>query len=180
MRTELLEVFSVLETRIDHVQSALDDRPDVPLLVHARYTRIEVLAAFGDGDLLQTPTWREGVKWMPQTKADVFAITFDKSGGAFSPTTSYQDYAISPDQIHWESQSTTSEKSPTGQRYQNHAEEGSDVYLFARLRDDDRSFWFCGSAEYLSHEGERPMAIKWKLKTNLPGDLYSEFAAAVA
>jgi hypothetical protein len=117
---------------------------------------------------------------MPHSKADVFAITFDKSGGKFSSTTSYQDYAISPDQIHWESQSTTSEKSPTGRRYQNHAEEGSDVYLFARLRDDDRSFWFCGSAKYLSHEGERPMAIKWRLLVPLPGDLFSEFAAAVA
>jgi len=84
------------------------------------------------------------------------------------------------DQIHWESQSTTSEKSPTGQRYQSHVEEGSDVYLFARLRDDDRSFWFCGSAEYLSHEGERPMAVTWRLLTSLPGDLYLEFAAAVA
>jgi superfamily II DNA or RNA helicase len=180
VRAELLEVFAVLQAKIDHVQSALDDRPDVPLLVHARYTRIEVLAAFGDGDQLQTPTWREGVKWMPHSKADVFAITFDKSGGKFSSTTSYQDYAISPDQIHWESQSTTSEKSPTGRRYQNHAEEGSDVYLFARLRDDDRSFWFCGSAKYLSHEGERPMAIKWRLLVPLPGDLFSEFAAAVA
>ena len=180
VRAELLEVFSVLETKIDHVQTAMPDRPDVPLLVHARYTRIEVLAAFGDGDQLRTPIWREGVKWMPHCKADVFAITFDKSGGAFSPTTSYRDYAISSDQIHWESQSTTSEKSPTGQRYQNHVGEDSDVYLFARLRDDDRSFWFCGSAEYLSHEGERPMAITWGLLVPLPGDLFSEFAAAVA
>ena len=180
VRAELLEVFSVLQAKIDHVQSALDDRPDVPLLVHARYTRIEVLAAFGDGDQLQTPTWREGVKWMPQSKADVFAITFDKSDGAFSSTTSYRDYAISSDRIHWESQSTTSEKSPTGQRYQNHLEQESDVYLFARLRTDDRSFWLCGPAAYVSHAGERPMAITWRLLVPLPGDLFSEFAAAVA
>jgi hypothetical protein len=59
-------------------------------------------------------------------------------------------------------------------------EQESDVYLLARLRNDDRSFWFCGSAKYLSHEGEKPMAIKWKLNIKLPGDLYSEFAAAVA
>ena len=180
VRAELLELFSVLESKIDHIQSHLANRPDVPLLVHARYTRIEVLAAFGDGDNLQTPTWREGVKWMPNSKADIFAITFDKSDGSFSATTSYRDYAISPELIHWESQSLTGEKSPTGKRYQNHEVEGSDVYLFARLRNDDRSFWFCGGATYVSHEGERPMAITWKLDSNLPGDLYSEFAAAVA
>lgn len=31
----------------------------------------------------------------------------------------YRVYAISPDLFHWESQSTTSVQSPTGQRYLN-------------------------------------------------------------
>jgi hypothetical protein len=30
------------------------------------------------------------------------------------------------------------------------------------------------------HEGERPMALTWKLTTPLSGDLYAAFAAAVA
>jgi hypothetical protein len=30
------------------------------------------------------------------------------------------------------------------------------------------------------HEGERPMAIVWKLHHPLPGDLFTKFAAAVA
>ena len=33
---------------------------------------------------------------------------------------------------------------------------------------------------YVSHEGERPMAVTWQLQTPLPGDLFAAFAAAVA
>ena len=57
---------------------------------------------------------------------------------------------------------------------------GTTVLLFARLHADDRAFWFLGPATYVSHEGERPMAIKWRLQHPLPGDLYAQFAAAVA
>jgi hypothetical protein len=57
---------------------------------------------------------------------------------------------------------------------------GSDIIMFARLRQDDRAFWCLGPATYVEHEGERPMAIKWRLATPLPGDLFAQFAAAVA
>ena len=36
-----------------------------------------------------------------------------------------------------------------------------------------------GPARYLRHEGEKPMAITWKLAHPLPGDLHASFAAAV-
>jgi hypothetical protein len=52
--------------------------------------------------------------------------------------------------------------------------------LFARLTDEDRAFYFLGPAEYVSHEGEMPMAVRWRLKFALPGDLFASFAAAVA
>jgi len=52
--------------------------------------------------------------------------------------------------------------------------------LFARLRDDERAFYFLGPAEYVSHEREKPMAITWRLKFPLPGDLFASFAAAGA
>ena len=52
--------------------------------------------------------------------------------------------------------------------------------LFARLRADDRAFWFLGPATYVRHEGEQPMAVTWRLEHPLPGDLFAAFAAAVA
>ena len=57
-------------------------------------------------------------------------------------------------------------------------DQGSEIMLFARLHQSDRSFWFLGPATYLSHEGEKPMKIRWNLQTPLPGDLYAQFAAA--
>jgi len=54
------------------------------------------------------------------------------------------------------------------------------VVLFARLRQDDRSFWCLGPASYVAHQGERPMAITWRLQVPLPADLYTQFAVAVA
>lgn len=50
--------------------------------------------------------------------------------------------------------------------------------LFARMRADVRAFWFLGPAEYVSHEGDRPIAITWKLHHRLPADLFTDFAAA--
>lgn len=54
------------------------------------------------------------------------------------------------------------------------------ILLFARLRDTDRAFWLLGPAEYVEHRGEKPMAITWRLQQSLPGDLFAQFAAAVA
>ncbi|MGB3055657.1 MAG: DUF3427 domain-containing protein [Acidimicrobiales bacterium] len=181
VRAEVAELTTVLGDRVDHLHQPLSTHPDVPLQVHARYSRIEILAATGAaGDRGQAPAWREGVKHLHDARADVFVFTLDKSSGSFSPTTRYRDYAITRNLIHWESQSRTTEDSPTGLRYRNHVEMGHSILLFGRLRNDDRAFWFLGPATYRSHKGERPMAITWELEVPLPGDLYASFAAAVA
>ena len=52
--------------------------------------------------------------------------------------------------------------------------------LFVRNFADERTFWFLGPATYVEHTSEKPMEVTWKLKYSLPGDLYEEFAAAVA
>lgn len=70
--------------------------------------------------------------------------------------------------------------SETGQRYQHHQANGSAVLPFVRLSIDDRAFWLLGPVEYADHEGERPMAITWRLQQPLPGDLYARFGAAVS
>ncbi len=63
--------------------------------------------------------------------------------------------------------------------YQHHPNLGSKVLLFARLRKRDRALWFLGLATCVSHGGERHMAITWQLASPLPGDLFTQFAAAV-
>jgi superfamily II DNA or RNA helicase len=180
VRAELSDLLEVLAARVDHVQLALGSHPDVPLLVHARYTRLEILAAFGIGEHAKVAPWQTGVYWAKDARADLLAFTLDKTTGQFSPTTRYRDYAISRDLIHWESQSITRADSDSGRRYQRHEAQGSSVMLFARLRSDDRAFWFLGPARYVKHEGELPMAVTWRLDHSLPGDLFAQFAAAVA
>lgn len=180
IRAELIELFGVLADQIDHQHYGLDGHPDVPLRIHARYSRLEILAAFRPEPRAKVPPWQSGVLWAAEETADLLAFTLDKTSGQFSPTTRYKDYAISRDLIHWESQSSTGAESQIGRRYQRHVEEGSSIMLFARQRADERAFWFLGPATYVRHEGERPMAITWKLHHPLPGDLFASFAAAVA
>ncbi|WP_239456548.1 DUF3427 domain-containing protein [Nocardioides solisilvae] len=150
----------------------------VPLHVHARYQREEILAAL---DFPRLPnSFREGVLYLPDLNVDAFFITLKKSEADYSPTTMYADYPISRDLFHWESQSTTSVKSKTGQRYLSGS---STVLLFARQEPKDEfgtaPYLFLGPATYVSHTGDRPIAITWRLKTPMPMDFYNH-ASAVA
>jgi superfamily II DNA or RNA helicase/HKD family nuclease len=179
VRAELLELLDILPERVDHLHAPLDIS-NVPLAVHARYTRTEILAAFDAGSGVRPITWQSGVWWDENSSSDLFAFTLDKSAGSFSPTTRYRDYAINPELIHWESQSATSQDSQTGRRYIAQRDQGTNVVLFARLSTAERSFWCLGPATYVSHQGDRPIAFTWRLHHRLPGDLYADFAAAVA
>jgi len=128
---------------------------------------------------------REGVAWCPEVNADAFLVTLKKSDTDYSPTTMYRDFALSPNLFHWESQSTTTAASPTGQRYIHHRERGSHVLLFVReakkgVFGDGAPYIFLGPADYVSHEGDRPMAITWRLRRPMPTEVYLGARAAVA
>jgi hypothetical protein len=172
LRDELIQLLAVLEDRSTTipVEAGLDDR--VPLWAHQRYTRDEVLAAFGDASAEHPPTLREGVRYIEPAKTDVFFVTLRKVAGRFSPSTMYHDYAISPTLFHWESQSTTTERSPAGRRYVRHVELQSSVCIFARESSEATPFVFLGKATYEHHERERPMRITWRLEHPVPGDFY--------
>ena len=121
--------------------------------------------------------------WDPATNADYFFITLEKSEKHYSPTTRYRDYAVSPENFHWESQSTTREASDTGQRYIHHRQRGSEVFLFVRQTrktDDTRTtpYNFLGPADYVHHTGETPMAIIWRLRHAMPLDVFKRAKVA--
>ena len=104
----------------------------VPLSVHASYSLDEILTAIEKMTLEKPDRIREGTLWNEETKSDLFFVTLEKTEKDYSPTTLYKDYAISPELFHWESQSITSQASPTGQRYINHRERGTNILLFVR------------------------------------------------
>ena len=116
-----------------------------PALVHASYSLDEIPTAFGEMTLEHPDRIREGVR-------------FNK------------DYAVSPELFHWESQSMTSQASPTGQRYIHHLERGSNILLFVRrtgkLGTGTAPYIFLGSADHVSHERERP-SPSWSSSSTL-------------
>ncbi|SCL28611.1 ATP-dependent helicase IRC3 [Micromonospora nigra] len=179
---ELRQVADVLRDRIHRVTPA--PLPGaVPLRVHARYSRNEACAAFG---MPNPGSLREGVKWLESEQADLFFVTLVKSEHHYSPTTMYADRAITDELFQWESQSTTSAASATGQRYIHHAARGSTVHLFVReSRVPDRdlgapAYLYAGPMTYREHTGDRPMRIIWQLTHPLPADVYSTARAIAA
>lgn len=152
---------------------------NVLLVPHARYTRDEVLVLSGVWGWNQRPPMREGVRHLPEQKLDLFLATIQKNEKHYSPSTLYEDYAISSERFHWQSQSTTSVDSPTGQRYINHKAQGYTPLLFvrtvAKVANYSQPYYYLGPLEYESHEGSRPMSITWKLGVPMPARLLRAF-----
>jgi superfamily II DNA or RNA helicase len=170
MISELSELLRYRYDLIDFIDEPVDLGFACPLDLHCSYTRDQLFAALG---YEHPENIREGVKWLPEKKIDVLLVTLNKSDRDYSPTTMYRDYSISDTLFHWQSQSTTSADSKTGQRYIHHREMGSRVLLFVReykkdLAGDSMPYTFLGLADYLKHEGSRPMSITWKLRRPIP------------
>lgn len=169
MLGELVELLQYNLDRIDFIDQSSGLPYDCPLDVYCTYSRDQLFVALG---FLKPKTVREGVKYLPEIQTDVLLITLNKSDKDYSPTTLYDDYAISSSLFHWQSQSTTSAEAPTGQRYINHRKNGGKVLLFVREYKQDACgaapYTFLGTADYVSHQGSRPMNIIWKLHHEIP------------
>lgn len=182
-RSEISSVVDhVFETSRHTSVELAREQSGLPLRVHARYSREEILAAVGYADLTRKPTaMMQGVAYAKDSNIDVFFVTLKKSEADYSPTTMYRDFPISPTLFHWESQSTTSVSSPTGQRYINGA---SSVLLFVREQVKDEfgtsPYLFLGPATYVSHEGERPIAITWRLRHAMPTEFFNSATIAAS
>ena len=177
-----LELLGVLDDRVDHVTPPLAHIADVPLQIHARYTRIEILAAFGVGDGGEDPpTWQTGV--------------YDAEAAQRRPVRVHArqeqrrllaDHPL-PRLRHQPRRSSTGRASRRPRRQRDRAALHQPRDARARASCCSRG---CapttarsGSSApraYVSHEGERPIAITWELHQPLPADLYQSFAAAVA
>jgi len=162
----------VLEHRIPLPEKNFDNITG-PLNLHASYTREQIILALGVGSFDSPRSSREGLLHVPERKVDAFFADINKSESDFSPTTMYDDYAITDSLFHWQSQSGISENTPTGQRYINHSEQGYTPLLFIRNRKKlfnglTSPYLYAGPLSYQRHEGSKPMSIIWKLEYALP------------
>lgn len=175
LRNEVLQILMYRFEQLNFVERP--HRLDVmnPLRVHAHYTTDQILAAFGYYNDEKNPAFREGVKYFEEDQIDIFFVTLNKSEKDFSPSTLYEDYAINDYLFHWQSQSRTSEASPTAQRYFKHRQTGNKVALFVReYKTQDgytAPFIFLGTADYVEHEGSKPVSITWRLHERMPAKL---------
>ena len=168
--SELLELLSYNLDHIDMVDEAVEMGFDFALDVHCTYSMRQIATAMGyfNYSALQGI----GVKYFPEKKTDVFFVTLNKAEKDYSPTTMYNDYSINEHLFHWQSQSTTAEDSTTGRRYITHRDTGNKILLFVREFKNDGfgtgAYTFLGLADYVKHEGSRPMNITWNLRRPIP------------
>jgi superfamily II DNA or RNA helicase/HKD family nuclease len=191
--SELKSLFEVLRFRLKTIGDKFElGSLEHPLVAHATYTRYELLGALGfariagnsiyeDGPTKSLENAREGVYFIPEAGLDLFLVTLQKSE-KLSPSVRYHDYAISPELFHWESQSKTSVESATGQRYISQKPGKGEVLIAVRERSEGANgtihFKLLGPADYVKHEGSKPIAIWWRLRIKMDPDSFDQAAAA--
>lgn len=171
---ELSELLQVLDERRREPTRSWRDAGDVPLNLHARYRREEVLVAFDITRNGKVPRVQAGVFYDEDHDTDLLFVTLKKTERGFSPKTMYRDHAVSRSLFHWESQHTAHVDTVTGQRY---IAGTSLVLLFVREQKKlpnglAEPFVFLGPVRMRSYRGARPMQIEWELESEMPAWLY--------
>jgi superfamily II DNA or RNA helicase/HKD family nuclease len=171
IRDELLEILDYMYEKIDFIDKEVNLGFDNLLDLHCTFTRNQILAGLGISTekLHQS---REGVYYYREKNTDIFFVTLRKTEKDFSPTTMYEDYALSDKLFHWQSQSGTSSESNTGRRYCSQKESKHNVLLFVRESNLSRGrappYVYLGKMNFISSEGSRPMSIVWELEEPMP------------
>lgn len=172
---ELRDLADVLDDRLA-TANPIQPVVDWPLVLHAHYGRREIVAAIGytiAGAKGRTP--QGGILKIADKRQELLFVTLDKSHHSFSPTTRYRDYAISPELFHWETQSVASVDQESGKRYTESPGNGWTFHLFVRS-DRDAPYAYLGPVRRVSHEGDRPIAITWRLEYPMSAALFARYA----
>ncbi|RDV16892.1 DUF3427 domain-containing protein [Pontibacter diazotrophicus] len=177
LKNELQEIVAYLRGHLTHTTKAIDLDYPVAMEVHARYSRDEILCAFGKTTPERAFPSQEGVINISDLNTELLLVTLNKSDKDFSPSTQYEDYAINEKIFHWQSQNKTAPESPVGISYIKHKEYKKNLLLFVREEKKDAygftsPYYFLGPVEYLSHSGSRPMNINWELHEPMPAFLW--------
>ena len=184
VKGEVMQILNYNRSHVDFVAGVNEYKFDCPLDIHCQYNTDQILAAFGFFNEVKSPFKSKGVFGFDDKKTDIFLINLNKSEKEFSPSTMYEDYAINAYLFHWESQSQDRETSPKIQRYIHHKETENNISLFAReykhIGSYTAPYTFLGNADYVSHEGERPVSFVWKLHNAIPAELLPKANKSIA
>lgn len=178
---EIIELLVILIDKIDFLELDIDLPYSQPLKVHARYTRDQILAAFRHSTFYKKSKNREGNAENKELNTDLLFIDLIKSEKDFSPSTLYEDYAISETLFHWQTQNASRPDLGKGLGYIRHIETGKKILLFIRERKKDEfgntmGYVFLGEGNITEHSGSKPMNIKWLLEEPMPPYLWKDSA----
>lgn len=167
---ELKDMLNFKLTKLDIIPKMHTLPYICPLEVHSTYYRDQILVSLG----YNTPNnVREGVKEIEDRKTFVLMVTLNRNIKDYSITTMYDNYSMSNNLFHWQSQNKTSDTSVVGLKYINHEKESINILLFVRENKNDQNkqtmpYTFLGQAKYVSHQDNKPMSIIWELDEKIP------------
>lgn len=178
---EIIEVLEILIDKIGFKEIDIELPYKQPLKLHARYTRDQILAAFGLSTFDKKSSNREGAAENKRLNTEILFINLIKSEENFSPTTMYDDYAISETLFHWQSHNAYGPETTKGLSYIKHQENKKKILLFVREKASDENgntlgYVFIGEGAFRDTEGSKPMSIKWELSEPIPNYLWKESA----
>jgi hypothetical protein len=178
---EINELMEVLLDQIDFKEMNIDLPYQQPLKLHARYTRDQILVAFGLSSFNQKSSNREGIAVNSKLNTELLFINLVKSEEDFSPTTMYDDYAVNERLFHWQSQNSVGPETPKGKSYITHKQNEKKILLFVREKAFDEfgntmGYVFVGEGSINNYYGSKPMSIEWELKEPMPHYLWKDAA----
>ncbi len=175
VHAELLEIVGILQERSSLEPLPLPSAPGGwTLALHGRYTRAEILSAVGYLTPTARPLSDSGCLPLVQEKIEILFVTLDKSEG-FEERVQYKDYAISPELFHWQTQNRAGPNNNSGRRYTESPTNGWKFQLFVR-EDREAAYVGVGPVQLVSHEGDRPISITWRLDRPLTAELFRKFS----
>ncbi|PDS26732.1 DUF3427 domain-containing protein [Flavobacterium branchiophilum] len=180
---EMIEVLEILIDNIGFKEMDIELPYNQPLMLHARYTRDQILVAFkmSTFDKKSSNAIGVGVAENKEINTELLFIDLIKSEEDYSPTTLYDDYAISETLFHWQSQNQTRSDNGKGLTYINHKKLNKKILLFVREKSKNNykntnGYVFVGEGNFQDFEGSKPMNIKWELNEPIPHYLWKESA----
>lgn len=116
----------------------------------------------------------KGTQYNMERKFAMVFVTLNKSDKQYSPSTLYEDYAISQQLFHWQSMNKVQVDSDEGQRIVHQAANGWKFILFVRDAKTDEynntnAYYCLGLMDFKSSHGECPMNVVWQMHQDIPG-----------
>jgi len=181
LANEIIQVLELLIDKISFKEFDIHLPYHQPLKLHARYTRDQILTAFGLNTYDKKSPNREGVAENANLNTELLFINLIKSEENFSPTTMYDDYAISETLFHWQSQNSAKPDTGKGLAYIQHKKNNKKILLFVREKAKNQfkntmGYVFIGEGNIKDYEGSKPMNIKWELNEPMPNYLWKDAA----